>query len=95
MLPQATDPSANNVGEKVDLKNWMRIRDASPASPCAPVATAQERMSPVQKTNKTNRGLTHFIENVSRNLPMAKQPWATARKFVPAVADVFRRVSVT
>ena len=30
-----------------------------------------------------------------RNLPMAKQPWATARKFAPAAADVFRLVSVT
>ena len=84
-------PSVNTVGKKVDSKN-TRIRGASPASPRAPVATAWERVTLV-KTNKTNRGLTH-IENVSRNLPMVNQPWATAWKFAPAVADVFRRVSV-
>ena len=95
MLPKPTDPQCEQRREESGPKELDKIRDVSPASPCAPVATAQERTPPVQKTNKTNRGLTHFIVNVSRNLPMAKQPWATARKFVPAVADVFRRVSVT
>lgn len=56
---------------------------------------AMKMMHVVKKMRKTLRGRTKCMIAAPTKRPMAKEPWAPARKRAPRAESVFLRVSVT